>query len=93
MVSNTFVVKNKYGIHARPARLIVETAVQFKSDVFLVKNNDEINAKSIMGILMLEAHKGTELVIKCDGEDEVMALQQMTEVLEKISEMKEWEEA
>ena len=93
MISKTITVTNKYGIHARPARLIVETAVKFQSDIFLLKNNDEINAKSIMGILMLEAHKGTELVVKCNGEDESAALQKMAEVFETIAEMKEWEEA
>ena len=93
MVSHRFVVKNKYGIHARPARLIVETAIKFKSDIFLSKNNEDINAKSIMGILMLEARKGTELEIKCDGEDESTAMLEMTQVFEKISELKEWEEA
>ncbi|MBN1481189.1 HPr family phosphocarrier protein [candidate division KSB1 bacterium] len=92
MVSKTFTIQNKYGIHARPARLIVETAVQFKSEIHLAKNNEEIDAKSIMGILMLEASKGSELLIKCDGEDEKEALQHMTEVFEKISELTEWEE-
>lgn len=93
MVSKTFLIQNKYGIHARPARLIVETAVQFKSDIHLAKSNEEINAKSIMGILMLEASKGTEVLIKCEGEDEEQALQHMTEVFEKIARIKEWEEA
>jgi phosphocarrier protein len=93
MVAKTFMVQNKYGIHARPARLIVETAIQFQSDIFISKNNEEINAKSIMGILMLEARKGTELVIKCEGEDESQALLQMEQVFHKLSELKEWEEA
>jgi phosphocarrier protein len=92
MVSKTFIVKNKYGIHARPARLIVQTAMQFKSDIQIVKNNEEINAKSIMGILMLEARKGTELEIRCHGEDEKQALEQMAQIFNKISEIKEWEE-
>jgi len=93
MVSKSFVVQNKYGIHARPARLIVETAIKFESDIFIAKNSEEINAKSIMGILMLEARKGTELEIRCEGEDESAALEHMVEVFEKISELKEWEEA
>ena len=92
MVSIAFVVKNKYGIHARPARLIVETAAKFESEIHIAKDGEEINGKSIMGILMLEARKGTELLIRCDGVDEDKALQDMKAVFEKISKLKEWEE-
>ena len=93
MVSKTFIVDNKYGIHARPARLIVETAIQFEADIFISKDNEEINAKSIMGILMLEARKGTKLSIRCNGSDEEKALAKMEEIFDKISQLKEWEEA
>lgn len=89
MVSKTFVVENKYGIHARPARLIVEAAMKFQCDVAIAKNGEEINAKSIMGILMLEARKGTELTIKCDGVDENEAVIEMEQTFRKISQMQE----
>ena len=87
MVSKSFIVKNKYGIHARPARLIVETASKYKSDIFLSKNGEEINAKSIMGILMLEAGKGSELVLRINGEDEDAALQDMESIFEEIAKL------
>jgi phosphocarrier protein len=89
MVSKTFVVHNKYGIHARPARLIVEAAMKFQCDVSIAKNGEEINAKSIMGILMLEARKGTELVVKCDGADENEAAAALEQAFIKISQMQE----
>lgn len=89
MVSKTFVVQNKYGIHARPARLIVETAMKFQCDVHIAKNGEEINAKSIMGILMLEARKGTELVIKCNGADENEAAVALENTFFEIAKMRE----
>ncbi len=89
MVSKTFVVENKFGIHARPARLIVEAAMTYQCNVSIVKNGEEINAKSIMGILMLEARKGTELTVKCDGIDENEAAAEMERAFIKISQMQE----
>ncbi len=85
MKSKSFIVKNKFGIHARPARLLVETASKYKSDIYISKNGEEINAKSIMGILMLEAGKGAELVLRIVGEDENEALQEMEAIFEKIA--------
>ena len=85
MVSKTFVVKNIYGIHARPARIIVETASKFTSQIYLSKNGEEIDAKSIMGILMLEASKGSELVLRITGEDEEDALQELETVFKDIT--------
>ncbi len=91
MVTKTFIVKNQYGIHARPARMIVEEAAKFKSDIFLSKNGEEINAKSIMGILTLEARKDSEIVLRIIGADEEEALKAMTDVLERISQLREGE--
>jgi phosphocarrier protein HPr len=85
MVSKSFIVKNIYGIHARPARLIVETASKFTSQINLSKNDEEIDAKSIMGILMLEASKGSELVLRITGEDEEDALQELEMVFKNIT--------
>ncbi len=93
MVERTFVVKNEYGIHARPARLIVETASQFQSDVFISKTGEEINAKSIMGILMLEARQGSELVLRVEGEDEEKAIEALEKVFATISSFEEGDKA
>lgn len=74
MVEKTTVIKNRAGIHARPAALIVQTAGKFKSRMFLQKDDDRINAKSIMGIITLGAGYDTEIRIIAEGEDEVEAV-------------------
>ena len=63
-------IKNRAGIHARPAALIVQTASQYSSKILLQKEHETINAKSIMGIITLGAGYETELTIKADGSDE-----------------------
>jgi len=73
MVEKMTVIKNRAGIHARPAALIVQTAGKFKSKIYLQKGDDRINAKSIMGIITLGAGFQTEIKIITDGEDEVQA--------------------
>jgi phosphocarrier protein HPr len=75
MVEKMTVIKNRAGIHARPAALIVQTAGKFKSKIYLQKGDDRINAKSIMGIITLGAGFQTEITIITDGEDEVQAVE------------------
>jgi phosphocarrier protein len=67
-VEKTCVVRNKMGLHARPAALIVQTANRFPCDVTLCKDGQEINAKSIMGVLMLAAARGSEILVRTEGE-------------------------
>ena len=62
-------VLNSLGIHARPASLFVQTASQFESEIKVVCNDNEVDGKSLMGLLMLAAGKGTELTIKISGND------------------------
>jgi phosphocarrier protein len=66
-------IKNRAGIHARPAALIVQTASKFASKLWLEKGSDRINAKSIMGIITLGASYGTPIRIIADGADELDA--------------------
>lgn len=73
MVEKTTVIKNRAGIHARPAAMIVQTAGKFKSRIFLEKNGDRINAKSIMGIITLGAGYDSVILIIAEGEDEADA--------------------
>ncbi len=75
MVEKTTVIKNRAGIHARPAALIVQTAGKFKSKISMQKGDDSINAKSIMGIITLGAGFGTEIRIIAEGEDEMQAVE------------------
>ena len=66
-----FVVKieNSLGIHARPASMIVQLASQFVSEIAIEKDGEEVNGKSLMGVLMLSAGQGTDLKILIDGHD------------------------
>lgn len=70
-------IVNKLGLHARPASLIVQTAMAFSSNVYIIKEETKADAKSIMGILMLAAACGTELKIQIEGPDEETALEKM----------------
>ena len=82
MVEQIIIIKNKYGLHARPAAKLVEIASRYTSDVILCKDGIEVNGKSIMGVLMLAAEKGAELKLKIDGSDENDLLQALADLLE-----------
>lgn len=81
MVSNEVILKNKSGLHARPASLLVELANKFKSEIFIKKDNMTINAKSIMGVMTLGAACGTHIIIEADGSDEGEALEAIIELV------------
>ena len=68
-------IANRNGIHARPAAEIVKVAAKFRSDVTLVRDDLEVNGKSIMGVMMLAAEYGSTLDIKASGEDAVAAVE------------------
>jgi phosphocarrier protein len=82
MVEKTITIQNRAGIHARPAALLVQKCKDFKSNIFLEKENDRINAKSIMGIITLGAAYGTELKIISEGEDEQEAVDALVKLFE-----------
>ncbi|MFH1282933.1 MAG: HPr family phosphocarrier protein [bacterium] len=77
MIEKILQVKNKLGLHARPAALLVQTTNKFKSEVKVIKGDQEVNGKSIMGILMLAAEQLSELTILLDGEDEQAAIEEL----------------
>jgi phosphocarrier protein HPr len=68
-------ILNSMGLHARPAAQFVKIASKFKSDVYISKNEREVNGKSIMGVMMLAAEMGSELKIKVDGQDQEGAME------------------
>ncbi len=72
---------NKLGLHARAAAKLVALTSQFDSDIKLVKNTTEVNGKSILGVMMLAAAKGTELELIADGADEIKALDALEELI------------
>ncbi len=78
MIEQTVRIKNRAGIHARPAALLVQTASKFKSKIFIEKDEDRINGKSIMGIITLGAGYDTVLKLIVEGEDEQDAVAALT---------------
>lgn len=88
MVEKEITLTNRLGLHARPAARVVQTASEFKSEIRLKRDDLEVNAKSIMGVMMLAAEMGSKIFIRAEGEDENQAL----EVLVKLFEDKFGEE-
>ncbi len=70
MISENITIINKLGLHARAASKLVNCASGFESEVFISKRGNRVNAKSIMGVMMLAASKGTELELEVEGADE-----------------------
>ena len=82
MLQKEFLIVNKLGLHARASALFVKTASRFRSEVKLAKEHVEVNGKSIMGIMMLAASKGTTVRLTVEGEDEADTMQAMGELIE-----------
>jgi phosphocarrier protein len=74
MVERLVTILNRAGMHARPAALLVKTASSFASQIFIEKDTERVNGKSIMGVITLGATYGTQLKIIADGPDETQAL-------------------
>lgn len=88
VVEKKITIKNKQGLHARPAALFVQTANKFTSDIIVQKGKQEVNGKSIMGIMMLAAGKGSRITIKANGEDAKEAVEELQGLLSgKIDEL------
>ncbi|NOY13097.1 MAG: HPr family phosphocarrier protein [Deltaproteobacteria bacterium] len=82
MLSREFIIRNRLGLHARAAAQLVQTANRFASEVTLVKEDIEVNGKSIMGILLLAAPKGTAVSVAVEGPDEEQAMTVLAELIE-----------
>jgi len=81
MLQNEFLIVNKLGLHARASALFVKTASRFTSEVKLAREDVEVNGKSIMGIMMLAASKGSTVRLTIDGADETEAMSTMGELI------------
>ncbi len=81
MQQRTVTIVNKLGLHARAAAKFVTLASGFESDVQLLRGDREVNGKSIMGVMMLAAGKGTEIELVTDGPDEVEAIERLAELI------------
>lgn len=80
-MEKTVIISNKAGIHVRPAAKIADLSNKFQSDIFFIKDGVEINAKSIMDILMLAAGQGAEISIKATGIDEIEAIRELESLI------------
>ena len=81
MIEGQFVIPNKLGLHARASALLVKTASRFASEVRIEREGVEVNGKSIMGIMMLAAAKGSSVVLKVEGEDDAEAFAAIGELI------------
>ena len=76
-------VTNKLGIHARPAALFVKTANQFECEVFVEKDGERVNGKSIMGLMMLAAGPGSHLTVHAEGKDAIRAVGELEDLVKR----------
>ncbi len=83
METQTFTIQNRLGLHARAAALLVKTANRFVSEITLEKDGIEVDGKSIMGILMLAASKGSKITLKVKGKDSAQAIQTLGRLIEE----------
>lgn len=81
-LSREFAITNQYGIHARPAAMIVETASRFDADVVIEKDGNRVSAKSMLGLMTLEASHGSRLRVFVEGPDAEQALDELQILIE-----------
>ncbi len=81
MIVQDYTIVNKLGLHARASALFVKTASRFNSEIKIEREGIEVNGKSIMGIMMLAAAKGTVISVKVDGDDEAEAMASLGELI------------
>lgn len=82
MITRDITIINKLGLHARAASKLVNLCSRYSSEVFLERNGNRVNAKSIMGVMMLAASQGSQLVLEVDGEDEQACVDDLVALIE-----------
>jgi phosphocarrier protein HPr len=83
MIERTVRIVNKNGLHARPAAEIVKLASRYQSDITLVRDDLEVNGKSIMGVMMLAAEFGSSLLLRAAGPDAEQAVRALSDLIER----------
>ena len=83
MIKTTVTISNKLGLHARASAKLTKLAASFKSDVWMARGERRVNAKSIMGVMMLAAAKGSKIVVETSGDDEEEALAALVQLIEQ----------
>lgn len=81
MVEKKIEIVNKLGLHARAAAVLVQEASKFDSDIIITFKDNTVNAKSILGVMMLAAMKGDTVKVKTEGEDEIEAMEAIEELI------------
>lgn len=82
MIVQEFTIKNRLGLHARASARLVQTANRFRSEIFISKEGEEVNGKSIMGLLMLAASIGAKIEIRVNGDDAEDAFAAISQLIE-----------
>jgi phosphocarrier protein len=82
VIVDKVIVNNKAGLHAKPASLFVQKANNFKSEIYIKKDATRVNAKSIMGVMILAVQRGDEIQIEANGDDEKRAVEQLKQLIE-----------
>jgi phosphocarrier protein len=82
LVETQLVIRNQLGMHARAAALFVKTAARYKAQVFVSRDDLEVNGKSIMGVMMLAAEEGATIKVRAEGEDEQQVLAALKELVD-----------
>jgi phosphocarrier protein len=82
LIARELEIRNKLGLHARAAAKLVHTAARFKSDIKIRKGQEEVDGKSILGILLLAAGRGSTITVKADGMDERDALDAVEKLID-----------
>jgi phosphocarrier protein len=82
LVETHLVIRNQLGLHARAAALFVKTAARYRAQVFVSRDDLEVNGKSIMGVMMLAAEEGATIKVRAEGEDEQQVLAALKELVD-----------
>ena len=80
-IEKDIAITNRLGLHARPAAMFVRIASRFRSEVWVSKEGEEVNGKSIMGLMMLAAGKGSQLHLRCEGPDADKAVEELEQLI------------
>ncbi len=83
MIERNIEIKNKLGLHARAAAKLVHIAARYKSDIKIRKGDEEVDGKSILGILLLAAGRGSTITVRANGDDEAAAVDAIQELIDR----------
>ncbi|MGH9382276.1 MAG: HPr family phosphocarrier protein [Thermoanaerobaculia bacterium] len=82
MIERELEIRNRLGLHARAAARLVHITAPFTSSVTLAQNGEEVDAKSILGVLLLAAPQGSRVIVRCDGDDESRAMRAIVDLFD-----------